>query len=104
MRTEQNDNLYGIDVEPDKGVSMGDAPNLWPETNPSPYMDAHTPSEKFVPTPTMHSEDDSKGKKIIKYILIGVVAAFLIYVFVTIWNELPQTLFRGETGKGHFFG
>lgn len=86
-----------------KGVLMGDSPNLWPDNNPSPYMDTHTPSEKFAPMPTMHVIDDSKVKRILKYIGIGLLVAFIIYVFILICKDVPQTLFQGDSGKGHFF-
>lgn len=88
--------------EPLKGVLMGDSPNLWPDNNPSPYTDTHTPSEKFAPIPTIYTSDDSIVKRILKYIGIGLLVAFIIYVFILICSDVPQTLFQGDSGKGHF--
>ena len=86
-----------------KGVLMGDSPNLWPDNNPSPYTDTHTPSEKFAPISTIYTSDDSIVKRILKYIGIGLLVAFIIYVFILICSDVPQTLFYGDSGKGHFF-
>ena len=86
-----------------KGVHMGDSPYLWRENNPHPYMDLDTPSEKFVPIPAMHSGEDSKTKRILKYVVIGLIVLFVICAFVMIWRGTPQTLYRGNTGRGHFF-
>ena len=88
--------------EPTKGVHLGNSPYLWRENNPAhPYAD--TPCENFVPTPTMHSGEDSKLKRILKHVAIGLFVAFLIYTFVMICLDAPQSLFTGDTGRGHFF-
>ena len=90
--------------EPGKGVQMGNSPLVWPENSPSPYRNADTPSEKFVPTPVMEYGEDSNGKRILKYVIIGLLTAFVIYTLVSICIDSPQTLFKGDSGKGHFFG
>ena len=89
---------------PVKGVQTGNSPFVWPESNPSPYRDADTPSEKFVPTPVVETSEDSKVKRILKYAMIGLLVAFIIYTLVSICMDTPQTLFKGDSGKGHFFG
>ena len=87
-----------------KGVRMGDSPYLMRENNPDPYRDAHVTSEKFVPLPEMHTGEESKTKRIFRCILIGLIVAFLITAFIAIYADVPQTLFRGDAGRGHFFG
>lgn len=84
-----------------KGVNMGNSPFLWQENSPNPYTDS--PSEKFVPAPVAHSGEVSKTKRILKYVAIGLLVAFVLITFVVIWMDAPQTLFRGDTGRGHFF-
>ena len=86
------------------GVQFGNSPNLWPENNPSPYKDADMPGEKFVPMPNMDSGEDSNVKRILKYIAFGLLIALVIAIFISICLESPQLPFRGETGRGHFFG
>lgn len=86
-----------------KGVHMGDSPYLWRENNPDPYRDADTPSERFVPTSAMYTGEDNKIKRILKYVMIGLIVLFVICAFVMIWRGTPQTLYRGDTGRGHFF-
>ena len=84
-----------------KGVNMGNSPFLWQENSPNPYTDS--PGEKFVPAPVTHAGEASKTKRILKYIAIGLLAAFVLITFVVICMDAPQTLFRGDTGRGHFF-
>ena len=83
------------------GSQMGNSPFLWRENSPSPYTDS--PGEKFVPAPMANFDDVSKTKRILKYIVIGLIAAFVLITFIAICTDAPQTLFRGDTGRGHFF-
>lgn len=83
------------------GSQMGNSPFLWRENSPNPYTDS--PGEKFVPVPVTHAGEASKTKRILKYIAIGLLAAFVLITFVVICMDAPQTLFRGDTGWGHFF-
>ena len=86
-----------------KGVHLGQRPYLWREDNPvEPFVD--TPCENFVPTPTMNSGEDSKKKRIVKYVLIGLFVAFMIYAFIAILNDNSSFIELGKRGKGHFFG
>lgn len=87
----------------ERGVQIGDSPYLMPETNPNPFTDTHTPSEKFVPLPEIDTDEEPRSKRIIKYIAIGLLLIFVVITFIAIWNAVPQTLFEGDTGKGHFF-
>ena len=85
-----------------KGVQMGKRPYLWRENNPvDPYVD--TPCENFVPTPTMHSGEDSKAKKIIKYVAIGIFVAFMVYALISIILEDPAIFKFGETSVSQYF-
>lgn len=85
-----------------KGVQMYKTPYLWRENNPAhPYAD--TPCENFVPTPTMHSGEDSKVKRIIKYVAIGLFVAFMIYALIAQILENPQIFGLGEIAKRQFF-
>lgn len=101
-RDEKNKNVSG--GESAKGVQVGNSPFVWPENSPSPYRNADTPSEKFVPTPVIEDGEDSNVKRILKYVVIGLLVAFVIYTLVSICIDSPQTLFKGDSGKGHFFG
>lgn len=87
----------------EKGLYTGNSPYLSGEVTPQGYMDPDTRTERFAHFSTGYSVEESKGKRVMKYIIIGVVIVFLIAVFVAIWLENPQTLFRGDTGRGHFF-
>lgn len=91
------------DQEHIKGVHMGKRPYLWREDNPvEPFVD--TPCENFVPTPTMDSGEESQKKRIIKYVLIGLFVAFMIYAFIAILNDNSSFIELGKRGKGYFFG
>ena len=91
-----------IKADASKGVQMGNSPYLWKENSVNPYTDA-VPSEKFVPTPSGDVGDDFKVKRIIWYAVIGLLVVFAVCVLIAIWKDTPQTLFRGDSGKGHFF-
>ena len=85
-----------------KGVQMYKTPYLWRENNPAhPYAD--TPCENFVPTPTMHSGEDSKVKRIIKYVAIGLFVAFMIYALVAIIHENPNIFKFGDSSARQSF-
>ena len=88
--------------EPTKGVHLGNSPYLWRENNPAhPYAD--TPCENFVPTPTMHSGEDSKTKRILKYIAIGLFVAFMIYALIAIIMENPNIFKLGDSSVRQYF-
>ena len=85
-----------------KGVQLGNSPNMWRENNPvHPYAD--TPCENFIPTPTMHSGEDSKTKRILKYIAIGLFVAFMIYALIAIIMENPNIFKLGNSSVRQYF-
>lgn len=78
-----------------KGVHMYERPYLWRENNPvHPYAD--TPCENFVPTPTIHTGEDSKVKKIVKIGVLVALAAFMIYALIAQIVENPGIFAFGE--------
>lgn len=90
------------DAGPVKGVQIEKRPYLWRENNPvHPYMD--TPCENFVPTPTIHSNDDSKVKRILKYVALGLFIAFMIYALIAIILENSGVFALGKIARRQFF-
>ena len=78
-----------------KGVHMYKTPFLWDENNPvDPVVD--TPTENFIPTPSIHDGGDAAGSKIrrfVKFALIGLFVAFILYCLVMMIVESPE-IFR----------
>ena len=75
-----------VEADVSNGAQMSDSPYLWKENEINPYTDA-MPSEKFVPTPIGDVGESSKVKRIIKYIAIGLIVAFVLYVVITIFYK-----------------
>lgn len=74
--------------ESGKGLHMYRRPYLWRENNPITIRD--NPAENFVPTPTIHTGEDSKAKKIIKIGVLVALAAFMIYALIAQILETPE--------------
>ena len=85
-----------------KGVHMYERPYLWRENNPV-HAYADTPCENFVPTPTIHTGEDSKVKKVIKIGLLVALAAFMIYALIAQIVENSGIFAFGEIAKTQFF-
>lgn len=88
--------------EGSKGLHMGNRPYLWREENPvDPVIDS--PCENFVPTPTIHTGDESsRMKKTIKIVLLVAFIALAIYGGIAMFFENPA-LFGFQEGVGGFW-
>ena len=86
-----------------KGLHMGERPYLWREENPvDPVLD--TPCENFVPTPTIHTGDDSSpAKKALKIGLLVAFIALVIYAGIAMLIENPALFGLGEVSFDKFF-